>query len=164
MQQPKLRQFGDLTPSDFDRYPVWIACHTVDSDEPWYENTDEETFRPWTGPLPVDPSEGMLLVRATIELNDRTRYEGFVTPAFEAGDLGTQQPQIFVQGRRFGLWGGMFGVPLEERTAMYDALGKKADAVFPLRFSADPAVAGGVASGLAAGFYRLSDTGIEIEQ
>jgi hypothetical protein len=116
MRTPELKQFADLVSADFDRHPVWIGCHTTDHDEPWYDDTDEETFRPWTGPLPIDPSEGMLLVRATIELSDGTQFPGFVTPALDEGDLGTQ-PQMFVGGRRFGFWGGIVGVPLRERRA-----------------------------------------------
>jgi hypothetical protein len=107
LAKPELKQFGDLARADFSRYPVWIACHTADYGEPWYEETDEETFRPWTGALPVSPSEGMLLVRATLELRDASRHPGFVTPAFKK-DLGALQPQIFVGDRRFGFWGGMF--------------------------------------------------------
>jgi hypothetical protein len=83
MTKPELKQFGDLTAADFERHPVWIGCHTADYEEPWYEQTDEETFRPRTGDLPADPSEGMLLVRATIQLRDGTTLPGFVTPAFE---------------------------------------------------------------------------------
>jgi peptidoglycan/xylan/chitin deacetylase (PgdA/CDA1 family) len=165
MATPELKQFGDLTREDFDRHPVWIGCHTADYDEPWYDDTDEETFRPWTGDLPADAGGAMLLVRATIELRDGSRYPGFVTPAPTPGDLGTQQPQIFAGDRRFGFWGGMFGVPVEGRQALYAALGKPADAVFPLRFSADAGLAAGEASGEVLGFYRLSirDRSVQIE-
>jgi hypothetical protein len=34
MENPELKQFGDLTREDFERPPVWTGCHTVDSDEP----------------------------------------------------------------------------------------------------------------------------------
>jgi hypothetical protein len=49
--KPELRQFGSLTAEDFERIPVWLACHVADYDEPWYDETDEETFRPWSGDL-----------------------------------------------------------------------------------------------------------------
>jgi hypothetical protein len=65
--KPELKQFGDLTPADFERHPVWIACHWEDEGEPWYDETDEATFRPWTGALPAAPSEGMFLVRGSRE-------------------------------------------------------------------------------------------------
>jgi len=122
MSTPELKQFADLGQSDFDGHPVWIGCHTADYDEPWYDDIDEETFRPWNGPPGPGPSDGMLLVRATLELADGTRFPGFVTPAFDDGDLGIQQPQIFVGGQRYGFWGGRAGVSLAKRQAFYAAL------------------------------------------
>jgi membrane protease YdiL (CAAX protease family) len=164
MPTPVLKQFGDLTPDDFERDPVWIGCHTADYDEPWYEQTDEETFRPRTGALPADPSEGMLLVRATLTLGDGTVYAGFITPAFDENDLGTQQPQMFVNERRFAFWGGMPGTPAAERAAFYAAVGKDARAVFPITFNVDPAIATGAVSGTVQGFYRSGRKGVEIER
>src|SRR5580765_579876 len=67
MTTPELRQFGTLEAEDFDRHPVWIGC---DYGKPWYGQSDEETFRPWIGKLPVDPAEGIFLVRAVIQLRD----------------------------------------------------------------------------------------------
>lgn len=155
MEKPDLRQFGDLTLEDFDRHPVWIGCHTADNGEPWYEDTDEETFRPWTGNLPAGATEGMFLVKATIELADGSRHPGFVTPAVTPGDLGAQQPQIFAGGRRVRFWGGIRGVPVIERQALYGALGRDPDAIFPLKFSVDPRLATGETGGEVSGFYRF---------
>ncbi|HSF05570.1 MAG TPA: hypothetical protein VLG10_07230 [Methylomirabilota bacterium] len=163
MNTPEMKQFGDLVPSDFERHPVWIGCHTADYDEPWYDETDEETFRPWNGPLPAGPSEGMLLVRAAVQLADGTAVPGFVTPALDEDDLGTQQPQIFVGGRRFGFWGGVVGVPSQDRQAFYAALGKPPEAVFPLRFAAEPGLTTGVVTGEVVGFYRLEGDEVEVE-
>src|SRR5579864_2439183 len=69
-----VKQFGELTAEDFIQHPVWIAVHGMDDDEPWYEDCGEESFRPWTGPLPVGPEEGMLLVQATLTLADGWFY------------------------------------------------------------------------------------------
>jgi hypothetical protein len=88
MATPELKQFGELELEDLKRHPVWIGCHTADNGKPWYEDTDEETFRPYAGTLPANPAEGMLLVRAVFELKDGTRYLGFVTPATEGWDKG----------------------------------------------------------------------------
>ena len=154
--KPELKQFGDLSPADFDTHPVWIACHTEDYAEPWFNETDEETFRPWTGALPVNPSDGMLLVRARFELRDGSPHDGFLTPAFKEGDLGMLQPHLFVAGESFGFWGGMFDVRADRRTAFYTALGKGPEAVFPMRFKAHPALATGVVAGQVDGFYRGS--------
>ena len=152
--KPELKQFSDLSPPDFERHPVWIACHTEDFAEPWFNETDEETFRPWTGVLPVGPSDGMLLVRATFELHDGSRHDGFLTPASKEGELGTLQPHLFVSGKSFGFWGGMAGVRPDRRTALYEALGKGPEALFPIRFSTDADLATGVAAGQIDGFYR----------
>jgi hypothetical protein len=161
--KPELKQFGDLSPADFDHHPVWVGCHTVDHGEPWYEGTDEETFRPWTGALPVSQSDGMFLVRATLELQDGSRHPGVVTPAFKEGDLGVQQPQIFVGKRRFRFWGGMFGVAAEERQALYTTLGRGPDAVFPLRFNVDPSLSSGATAGRVDGFYRGFSRDVQVE-
>jgi hypothetical protein len=105
MAMPELKQFGELLPADFERHPVWVACHTADGGEPRYKDTDEETFRPWTAGFPATASQDILLVHATFELPDGSRYPGFVTPALKEGDLGTMQPQMFVDGLRFSFWG-----------------------------------------------------------
>ena len=160
--KPELKQFGDLTPADFERCPVWIACHTEDFAEPWFNETDEETFRPWTGALPVGPSDGMSLVRTTFELHDGSRHDGFLTPAFKEGDLRILQPHLFVSGESFGFWGGMAGVRIDQRTAFYEALGKGPEAIFPIRFSTAPNLATGVAAGQVDGFYRGTRT-VEVE-
>ncbi len=143
---------------------MWIGCHTADYDEPWYENTDEQTFRPWTGELPADAFKGMLLVKASLELRDGSRHAGFVTPAPNEGELGTQQPQIFAANQRFSFWGGIFGVPEEGRKALYAALGKSPDEVFPLRFSADPSLATLVTTGKVDGFYRFTRRSLQVER
>ncbi len=153
MERPQLTQFRDLVPQDFDRHPVWVGCHTVDYEQPWYSQTDEETFRPWNGTFPASPSDGMLLVRATLQLQDRSRYPGFVTPAADVGDIGMQQPHIFVGNKFVSFWGGMIGVPTCEREAFYAALNKSADAIFPIHFSADSNLASGVLTGQIDGFY-----------
>mgnify|MGYP001270247721 CR=1 FL=1 len=66
--RPELVQFGALTGDHLARHPVWIGVHGVDGDEPWYDETDEETFRPYGSALPAEPGAGMLLVRAEMTL------------------------------------------------------------------------------------------------
>jgi hypothetical protein len=106
VEKPELKQFGDFTREDFDRHLVWIGSHTADYGESWYGDTDEETFRPRTGDLPANESEGMLLVKTTFELRDGSKHPGFLTPAPDP-DLGTQQPHLFVGETFFGFWGGI---------------------------------------------------------
>ena len=79
----------------------------------------------------MSPSEGMLLVRATIALHDGSRYRGFVTPAFKQGDLGALQPQIFVGDCRYRFWGGMFGVKPEDGRHSTKRLGNRRRQSFP---------------------------------
>jgi len=164
MRKPELKQFGDLVEADFQRHPVWIQCHIVDYDEPWHDETDEETFRPWTGETPVHPSDGMLLVRATGTLPDGTRFPGFLTPAFEADDLGSMQPHLFVGGTLFGFWGGGFGVSQELRAEFYEAVRRGSDDAFPVRFEADDGLSGGVTSAEVLGFYKLSGDRVDVER
>ncbi len=159
MLPPELKQFGELDPEDFQHHPVWIGCHTADYGQPWYEDTDEETFRPYKKKLPADAGEGMLLVKAVIELKDGSRYPGFVSPGV---DLGTQQPQIFFDDRHFGFWGGMPGVSERSQQELYAALRKTPDSIFPLRFKAEAGLTTDEIEGQIEGFYKKSRDGIHI--
>jgi hypothetical protein len=161
---PLLRQFGDLTARDFQAHPVWVGCHTADYDQPWYDQTDEETFRPFMGKLPASPEEGMLLVRARAVLSDGTTFPAMVTPAFpdEAEDggriLGTQQPSVFAPTARVMFWYGGFEPTPEAIDSAYRALGaKSAAAVFPLRFEVESGLTSGQANAVVKGFYWLRD-------
>jgi hypothetical protein len=161
--RPELVQFADLTPAHFQRCPVWIQCHTTDYDEEWHDETDEETFRPRLGVLPGDPSEGMLLVAATLRLADGTALPGFLTPAFpEERDpvaaMGTIQPQLFLpSGRRESFWDGMFPRSDDARRAFYAELGRTPEQVFPISFLASTDLASGLVSGCIDGFYAQPD-------
>ena len=165
MKKPLLKQAGDLTSRDLREHPVWIGCHTEDSDEPWYEETDEATFRPWSGALPVAPSDGMFLVRAKITFQDGSQHEGYLTPAHDPSDIGTMQPGVFLGEESFFFWGGLFGVPSEERERFYRAAGLAADRVFPMRFAAEAGLAVGEYTGQIEGFYKgCAPRPIEVEQ
>jgi hypothetical protein len=163
MAKPLLRQFADLTARDFENAPVWIGCHTADYDEAWYDETDEETFRPYDGPLPASPEQGMLLIRASIIMNDGTGLSGFVTPAFpdepEDGGriLGTQQPIAFTPMGQVRFWFGGFEPRQEDIEHAYRALGREAGDIFPSRFSVTAGLASGNTVGTVNGFYWLED-------
>jgi hypothetical protein len=159
---PRLVQFGDLTPAHFVESPVWASSHSFDYDEPWYDETDEETFRPWDGPLPVSPHDGLFLVRARFTLADQHSLDGFLTPAIPTGSgervLGAIQPQLFLEsGKRVAFWLGMFGDPTRACANLYSGLGKSANAVFPIRFRAFDDLASGVTQGELLGFYIVPD-------
>ena len=159
--KPELVQFGELTPAHFARHPVWISCHIADYDEPWYDETDEETFRPRTGPLPAEATEGMLLARADFVLADGSRLSGFLSPAVE-GDptelLGLMQPQVFLPGGTLGaFWEGRFGRDEPAHLAFYQALGKTPDDVFPMKCSVPDGLVIGISQSVLRGFYTIPD-------
>src|SRR5690349_7016174 len=77
MQKPEMKQEYDLSAADFLRHPAWVGVHNYDSGEPWYKKADEETFRPWLGPLPFVETRGFVLVSATFDLADGSSYSGF---------------------------------------------------------------------------------------
>lgn len=154
---PELVQFDALTPTHFARWPVWIGVHVADYDEPWYEDADEETFRPFDGDLPVDPERGMLLVKAEMTLADGSMLPGFVTPAAGAsggaGDMGTMQPHLFgPDGRLHGFWTGMIRSTAADRSRVYASLGREPSAIFPIRFRAGSALVRGGIEGRIDGF------------
>jgi hypothetical protein len=162
-ERPTLVQFGKLRRAHFDRAPVWVACHSFDHDEPWYEETTEQTFRPWGGPLPFDPALGMAVILADYQLADGTQLGGFVTPQLRdvghtAPDLGILQPHIFGPGgRQLSFWFGIITPPETSKTHFYSRLGRTAAQVFPINFSAQPGLALGIAEGTVPGFCYIPD-------
>jgi hypothetical protein len=159
-KRPKLVQFADLRSAHFAESAVWASCHSFDSGEPWFDDTDEETFRPWTGPLPARADEGMLLVKALFTLRDGTTLTGFITPHPGASDpeLGIVQPHIFLaDGRPFGFWFGMLEPTPARRAEFYQAVGRPPADVFPMRFTAETGLVVGVQTGQLAGFYSVPD-------
>jgi len=174
---PELKQIADLTESDFQRHPVWVGVHNMDYGKPWYDSSDERTHRPHAEPQPVAAERGSVLVRASFRLSDGDRYFGFVraaspnwdvplrpgmaTPSSLSGGhsahalLGIQQPHIFVAQETFYFWGGVAGIPPGKRQRFYAAIGKPAEAIFPIAFAADSDLATGLTDGEVHGFYRM---------
>lgn len=161
--KPLLRQFGDLTPKDFESHPVWVNCHVIDYEQPWYSETDEETFRPWLEATPADPELTMFLVRASLRLADGTLLTGFITPQSlqennGKPDLGLIQPQLFLpSGKRIAFWYGVMPMPKNEISEFYSAIGKTEANVFPLTFNAEPGLAIGISSGVVPGFCSIGE-------
>ena len=165
-RRPVLKQFGDLTRADFVEHSVWASVHTLDYDEPWYDETDEETFRPWSGELPVSPEDGMFLVRAKLTLADGRVLDGFITPQpdSEVMDLGTVQPQAFLSsGTRCGFWDGMLKRDPKERSILYEELGNPSS-VFPIQFAAEGGFAKGHVGGAIPGFCWRPRDEVEVYQ
>jgi hypothetical protein len=159
--RPNLKQFRDLQADDFTKYPVWVSCHSVDYEEPWYGDTDEETFRPWTGSLPVGTEE-MYLVGSTFTLRDGTCLSGFTTPADDDDAWGTIQPQIFSRdGHRISVWFGMFP-PANAASEVSARLGKRLEEIFPIHYSVPNGVVRVASSGTIPGLMKVSGRSFEI--
>ncbi len=154
-KKPLLKQFGELTVQDFAQHPVWISVHGADEDEPWYEDCDEETFRPWEGALPISLDEGIVLVQATLTFADGTTVPGFITPQHDHRplDLGIIQPQAFSPAGRHDFWDGMFQRSGELRASFYRDFRKTDSQIFPLTFAATQGLASGQTTGKVEGFY-----------
>jgi hypothetical protein len=158
--RPELVQFGDLTPAHFATHPVWVACHVVDYDEPWYDETDEETFRPWRGGLPVKPEIGILLVRTHFVTSSGRQLDGFISPAgaSEVSVVRATQPHIFLSsGRMLGFWLGMVLKADDQLARLQAELSQLPSEIFPIEFSAEPGLATGVQSGTIVGFANMDN-------
>ena len=157
MAGPELKQFAQLSPSDFRRHPVWVQCHVEDYDQPWYDDTDEETFRPWLGELPVG-TDGGFLVRAEILLGDGTKFEGFMTPSPDASP-GFVQPHVFADGEAHGFWWGI--LDLSSRVGPFlQKIGRSEEEVFPVRAIAVPGLALGISEIEMSGWGRAGGAGL----
>jgi hypothetical protein len=123
------------------------------------EGQDEATVRPYEPRGPLDPAEGMFIVRAILTLADGAKFKGYVTPPTHGeADLGTLQPAIVAAGGQVSFWYGMTTPPAEHISRNYTILGKASPAeVFPLRFEVDVQLAGGSISGEVPGFLILED-------
>jgi hypothetical protein len=153
---PRIRkQVYELTLEDLDRSCIWEFA----LDEEGEEGQDEATVRPYESHGPLDPSDGMFVVRARFELADGTHAVGFLTPPVQ-GDtgLGTLQPAVVVDQGQVSFWCGMLSPEPAHVAASYARLGKSsASEVFPLRFASDVELAGGPVTGELPGFVVLDD-------
>jgi len=163
--RPTLKQFLELRQPDFDKYPVWVNCHVVDYDEDWYDDTDEETFRPWTGDIPVSPNDTMYLVSAQFQLNDGTTMSGFLTPDIgprEENELGNLQPNLLTVDGPIGFWAGMFPFDVERKNRIYKRLNRTADQIFPIRFKSYDGLSSQVIIGTINGFLTIENGTIKV--
>jgi hypothetical protein len=188
MEAPTLKQIENLTPSDFDCHPIWVGVHNNDFGEPWYDQSDEQTYRPWTGPLPFPGKDrfAIFLVATSFCLADGSVYPGYFNPASDDWDLPLQprrmkdgsytkplqwsarrggsplsvlallRPVIFIADRAFGFH--LLRDPERRKASVqsfYSAIGKSPNAVFPVRFHADPGYFNGIVAGKMDGFYSF---------
>ena len=149
------RQVYDLTPADLERCAVWEFA----IDEEGVEGQDEATVRPYETNDPVNATEGMFIVRASMTLADGTRFMGYLTPSAKGGsDLSSCQPAGVGSDGQVSFWRGMLALRPEDLSDGYALLGKASPAqVFPIKFESDVPVAGGPIVGEIPGFVILED-------
>jgi hypothetical protein len=167
-----IKLFGELTESDFEQYPVWVSCHLIDYNQPWYDETHEEHFRPWFGEIPVNPRHMTFLVKSTLTLADGTIVKGFITPIEEIPKdvtkaLGKIQPQILhSSGKLISFWYGLLRPSEDTISKQYELLGKTSDQVFPIRFEPERELTKGIVTGVIPGFcyfeYTEGDKNIKV--
>jgi hypothetical protein len=145
----------ELGPADLERFPIWEFA----LDEEGEEGQDEATVRPYEASGPLDPADGMFIVRASLTLSDGTRLRGYVTPPVQGeGGLSTFQPAVVVEGGQVSFWCGMVTPTPEHIATCYALLGRASSAhVFPLRFESDVALVGEPVAGEVPGFLILED-------
>jgi hypothetical protein len=80
------KQIYELIPADFERHPAWVGVHNYDYGQPWYEGTDEDTYRPWIEAPRFTGKRGTLLLAARIELADGSIYPGYIGRVDESWD------------------------------------------------------------------------------
>lgn len=149
------KQVYELTPEDLDRHAVWEFA----LDEEGEEGQDEATVRPYQPKGPLDPGDGMFVVRARLKLADGTQVRGYLTPPVQGDSgLGTLQPAVVVEGGQVSFWCGMLVPEPAYVEASYARLGKLlASEVFPVRFESDVDLVGGPVAGELPGFLVLED-------
>jgi hypothetical protein len=145
----------DLAVQDLDRHAVWEFA----LDEEGVEGQDEATVRPFEVAGPLDPGDGMFIVRARFRLSDGTRMRGYLTPQVQGdSSLGTLQPTIVAAGGQVFFWCGMLEPEPSQIAANYARLGKvSAHEVFPIRFESDVELSSGPVTGDLPGFLVLDD-------
>jgi hypothetical protein len=172
---PELKQFRDLRCSDFQRHPVWVGVHNLDVGKPWYDASDESTFRPNTEQLPLAAEGGNVHVRAHFIIRDGSRYPGLIRAASPKWDIplrkgmpterslsrdsprsivGVQQPHI-CGIRRHSIFGeGLRGSRRRHASALFRR-GEARGSDIPITFAAEPGLATGLTDGEVEGFYTM---------
>jgi hypothetical protein len=181
----EMKQEVDLTADDLLRHPVWIGVHNFDIDQPWCEQADETTVRPWTGDLPFNEDRGMAIISAEFRLADGSAYSGYChvisknwdTPEIPIGRIEgrkgaalswsemhggetlskilLQTPVIFVGDRSFDFQLRTEVLRKDQVREFFTSIGKRPNDVFPIEFSGRPGLASAISSGEIDGFYSF---------
>jgi hypothetical protein len=153
MRTMKMRkQVYELTEQDLRACSTWEFA----LDEEGEEGLDEATVRPWTGQTPLDPADGMFVVRASIVLADGTVCCGYLTPPLRGDDsVPAVQPVILTERGQVMLWYGVIAPELESIQEAYEKLGRSRGQVFPVRYASDAPLLSGVVEGSVDGFMHF---------
>ena len=139
-----------LTLADLDDYPVWEFA----LDEEGEEGQVEATVKPHILIPPLDPGQGMFVMRAYFILADGSRMEGYLSPPCQDDNsLGIIQPTIITLQGQVSFWLGAFGPRPEDISEGYTFLNKKASQVFPIQFGSLVPTNRGLVEGTLDGFY-----------
>jgi len=145
------KQVYELTPADLETHQIWEFA----LDEERLDGQDEATVRPWKGGPPLNPADGMFVVRASFELADGARLFGYLTPPVQGvSGIGTIQPVIVAKQGQVQFWFGIRTPNAEEISRAYATLGRTANAVFPCRYASEVPLIGGPIAGVLKGFMH----------
>jgi hypothetical protein len=149
------KQVYELSVDDFTRFPIWEFA----LDEEGEEGQDEATVRPYQPNGPLNPSDGMFVVRTQFQLADGTSMPGYLTPPVQGdSSVGTLQPIVITEKGQVVFWCGSLAPSAVEINASYKRLGKSsATEVFPLKFESAIPIEGGAIRGELQGFLVLED-------
>jgi hypothetical protein len=148
------KQVYELTLGDLSTFPVWEFRLDGEGEE----GPDESTVRPYSALGPLDPADGMFVVRAAFTLADGTRLRGYFTPpGRDDAGMGTLQPIIVTDRGQVRFWCGTATPSPKRLTRNYELLGKNAQQVFPLQFESDVDLMGGPVKDSVSGFLVLED-------
>ena len=152
---PQLRRIDTLSLQDFERSPVWVQSHGFDNEQAWYSSTDEETFRPWDGPVPVR-SGHIFLVGADFRLADGTSLGGYAMTSGGCQPSKAQPTLLLEPFQRFPFWRGIARSNEVDRHLLYRSLSKTAAQVFPITFRVREGLTAEELSGTIEGFYYVT--------
>lgn len=100
---------SELTPKDFDRFPVWMNAHWFDDNEverkygPFTERPTEAARIAYQGPLPYplsdedDEHPSHVFVRCVVTIRGGDEFQGYLTPLLAGEDLVRLYPQVFAR-------------------------------------------------------------------
>lgn len=143
------KQVYELTLDDLQSTPVWEFA----LDEEGEKDQDEATVRPFDGSFPVDPGDGMFVIRAKFRLADGTPLSGYLNPpVHSASSVATIQPIIITPNGQVMFWYGIFAPKPDAKQVSYSRLGKKAHEIFPVSYESDVPLVGGPVRGSLNGF------------